>query len=146
MINNESELWQKRLNTIFKKKDQSDTDIFLSIVSMVLYNSESNEDIARLYSCTDLDTFLKVVALFESRTIEFPSKKEIREAIELSLFYYYRNVLGIKDYSKLKEMGIINEQDFSSISIGKRLSKLNKDIVKKLENMDQLFDSGENNE
>lgn len=139
MIKSESELWEKKLNDIFKKKDKTETENFLNLVSMIVYNNVNNEDISRLYSAVDLDNFLKILNLFENRTITFPSKKEIRNSIELALFYYYRNVLGITDYTKLKNLGITGNKDFSSISIGKRLSKLNKDIIDKLNNIEDML-------
>ncbi len=143
MITDEKDIWEKRLNNIFRKKEKSETEIFLSVVSMILYNNIKNEDVSRLYSCTDLDTFLKVITLFECRTITFPSKKEIRESIELALVYYYKNVMGVDSYDELKKLNIMDENSFSSISIGKRLSKLSKEIVRKLDNMQELFDREE---
>ena len=139
MINKESELWEKKLNDIFKKKEITDTDTFLNLVSMIVYNNINNEDISRLHSAVDLDNFLKVITLFENRTVTFPSKKEIKSSIELALYYYYKNVLGITDYSKLKSMGLSDPQELSPISIGKRIAKLNKEIVEKLEHIEDLI-------
>lgn len=65
-------------------------------VSMVIYNNVHNTDIAKLYSAVDLETFLLIVNLFEGRTLEFPTKKELRDSIELALFYYYKECLGIR--------------------------------------------------
>jgi hypothetical protein len=48
-------------------------------------------------------------------------------------------VLGITDYSKLKSMGLSDPQEFSPISIGKRIAKLNKEIVEKLEHIEDLI-------
>jgi len=139
MINKESEIWEKKLNDIFKVKEATETETFLNLVSMIVYNNINNEDISRLYSVVDLDTFLKVITLFENRTVTFPSKKEIKSSIELALYYYYKNVLGITDYSKLKNMGLSDPKDFSPISIGKRIAKLNKEIVEKLEHIEDLL-------
>ena len=60
------------------------------------------------------------------------TEKEIQEAIELSLFYYYKNIRGVESYKDLKEMNIVDEKDFSSRSIGKRLTKLDNELKNKI--------------
>lgn len=125
MIQNPSEVWEKRLKETFKKKDKNQTQLFLDIVSIVLFQNEKAREIGDLYSILSLDDFIKVINLFENRTIEFPSKREIKEAIEISLFYYYKHVRGVDSYKDLKEMNIVDEKEFSSRSIGRKLTKLN---------------------
>lgn len=132
------ELWDKRLEDIFKKTEQSETDVFMSIVSMIIYNNVKCTDIANLYTLMGLDNFLKIVTLFESRTIEFPSKKEIKDAVELALIYYYKKVHNFS-YEQLRELPIFKGKELSSISIGKKIVKLQKEIALKLENIDELF-------
>lgn len=132
MIQKPTEIWEKRLQNIFKRKEKSQTQLFLDIVSVVLFQNEKAREIGDLYSILSLDDFIKVINLFENRTIEFPSKKEIQEAIELSLFYYYKNIRGVESYKDLKEMNIVDEKDFSSRSIGKRLTKLDNELKNKI--------------
>lgn len=135
-------LWEQKLQDTFQRQPKKEFEKFMDVVSMVIYNNVKNDDIARLYSAVDLETFLLIINLFEGRTIEFPTKKEIKNAINLSLFYYYRECLGIKDYDVLRKMDILQGEDFSSISVGKRLVKLNKDIVEKLENISAILEEG----
>lgn len=125
MIQNPSEVWEKRLQETFKKKNKDQTQLFLDIVSIVLFQNEKAREVGDLYSILSLDDFIKVINLFENRTIEFPSKREVKEAIETSLFYYYKYVRGIDSYQELKEMNIVDEKEFSSRSIGRKLTKLN---------------------
>lgn len=125
MIQNPTEVWEKRLQETFKKKNKDQTQLFLDIVSIVLFQNEKAREVGDLYSILSLDDFIKVINLFENRTIEFPSKREVKEAIETSLFYYYKYVRGIDSYKELKEMNIIDEKEFSSRSIGRKLTKLN---------------------
>lgn len=125
MIQNPTEVWEKRLQEAFKKKNKDQTQLFLDIVSIVLFQNEKAREIGDLYSILSLEDFVRVINLFENRTIEFPSKREVKEAIETSLFYYYKYVRGIDSYQELKEMNIVDEKEFSSRSIGRKLTKLN---------------------
>jgi hypothetical protein len=132
MINKPDELWQKRLDNLFQKKSKTQTEKFLDIVSIILYMNDKCKDITDLYSTVDLETFIKIVHLFSNRTIYFPDKKEIKDSIELALIYYYKNIQGIDNYKDLKKLNIIDEKDFSSISLGKRLNKLDEQLQEKL--------------
>lgn len=132
MIETPTEIWEKRLQNIFKKKEKSQTQLFLDVVSIVLFMNKNSKELGDLFSILKLDDFIKVVSLFENRTIEFPSKKEIQEAIEISLFYYYKNIRGVESYDELKDLNIIEKKDFSSRSIGKKLTKLDKELKEKM--------------
>jgi hypothetical protein len=132
MIENPNEIWEKRLQEAFKKKDKTETQLFLDVVSIILFNNDKARELGDLYSILKLEDFIKVVSLFENRTIEFPSKREIKEAIELSLFYYYKYIRGIDSYKELKSMNIIDEKEFSSKSIGKKLTKINEKLKEKI--------------
>jgi len=132
MIENPNEIWEKRLQEAFKKKDKTETQLFLDVVSIILFNNDKARELGDLYSILKLEDFIKVVSLFENRTIEFPSKKEIKEAIELSLFYYYKYIRGIDSYKELKSMNIVDEKEFSSKSIGKKLTKINEKLKEKI--------------
>ncbi|GEM_PF-1642790 len=132
MIEKPSEVWEKRLQEAFKKKDKDQTQLFLDIVSIVLFQNEKAREIGDLYSILSLEDFVRVINLFENRTIEFPSKKEIKEAIELSLFYYYKHIRGVNSYKDLKDMNIVDEKEFSSRSIGRKLTKLNDKLQEKI--------------
>ena len=96
MIEAPTEVWEKRLQNIFKRKEKPQTQLFLDVVSIILFMNKNSKELGDLFSILKLEDFIKVINLFENRTIEFPSKKEIQEAIELSLFYYYKNIRGIE--------------------------------------------------
>jgi len=132
MIEDPNELWEKRLNSLFAKKDKTEVEKFLDIVSIIIYMDDKCKDISDLYSIVDIDNFVKIVNLFSGRTIHFPEKKDIKDSIELALLFYYKNIQKITSYKDLKGLNIIDEKDFSSISIGKRLNKLNEQIQDKL--------------
>lgn len=132
MIDKPTDVWEKKLHETFKKKDKDQTQLFLDIVSVILFSNEKAREIGDLYSVLKLDDFIKVINLFENRTIEFPSKNEIKEAIELSLFYYYKFIRGVDSYKDLKEMNIVEEKEFSSRSIGKKLANINRGLQEQI--------------
>jgi hypothetical protein len=134
MINNPSELWEEKLNNVFKKKDKTEIEMFLDIVSLILYNN-NNQIISGLYSILSLDDFIKVINLLSGETVKFPCKEEVKEAIELALIFYYKNIKGMTSYKDIKALNIIEEKDFSSISIGKKLNKLTSELQEKILNM-----------
>lgn len=135
MIQNPTEVWEKRLQEAFKKKNKDQTQLFLDIVSIVLFQNEKAREIGDLYSILSLEDFIRVINLFENRTIEFPSKREIKDAIELALFYYYKYIRDVKSYKDLKDMNIVDEKDFSSRSIGRKLTKLNSKLQEQMLNI-----------
>ena len=132
MIDKPLELWEKRLDNLFQKKSKTEIEKFLDIVSIIVYMNDECKDITDIYSSVDLDTFIKICTLFSGRTIHFPDKKEIQDSIELALLYYYKNIKGVQSYKELKNLNIIDEKDFSSISIGKRLNKLSDELQDKI--------------
>ena len=132
MIETPTEVWEKRLQNIFKRKEKPQTQLFLDVVSIILFMNKNSKELGDLFSILKLEDFIKVINLFENRTIEFPSKREVKEAIELSLFYYYKYIRGIDSYKELKSMNIIDEKEFSSKSIGKKLTKINEKLKEKI--------------
>lgn len=132
MIENADDLWQERLHRKFAKKNQTEIDKFMNIVSIILYGNNTTKDVADLFSIVDIESFIKIISLFDGRDIQFPSKKELQDAIELALFFYYKNIQGITSYKDLKLLNIVDEKDFSSISIGKKLLKLEQSMQDKI--------------
>jgi len=143
MIESPTEVWEKRLQNIFKRKEKPQTQLFLDVVSIILFMNKNSKELGDLFSILKLEDFIKVINLFENRTIEFPSKKEIQDAIELSLFYYYKNIRGIESYDELKDLNIVEQKDFSSRSIGKRLTKLDKELKQKIFEIFKEIENGQ---
>lgn len=132
LVNDPNELWEKRLNNLFQKKEKTEVEKFLDIVSIIVYSNDVCSDITDLYSILDLENFIKVVNLFSGRTIHFPEKNEIKSSIELALFYYYKKIKNVNSYSDLKDLHIVDDKDFSSVSIGKKIKKLDEKLQQKL--------------
>jgi len=129
LISEPSDVWEKRLNSLFSENKKTVEQQFLDIVSIILHQSTTNSDLSNLYACLDFNSFIKVIDLFDGRTVTFPEKEELKDAIELALYFYYKEVKGIKSYDKLKKLDIRDDKVFSAISIGRKINNLKEGIV-----------------
>lgn len=131
-----NDVWEQKLTSLFEEKPQKDIDRFLNVVGLILYSRESFTDLSALYNELSLESFSKLINLLGGRTIKFPKKEELREAIELATVFYYRECLGVKDYKKIKDLVPF---EVNSIAVGKKLMNLNStvyDLLKKELNAD----------
>lgn len=123
-----SDVFEEQLNELFLRKDDKDLNIVLQALSLILYQNSHNTDLVELYHLLDLEGFVKVVTLYEDRTVEFPSKDEIKESIILSLCFYYKEIEN-KSWAEIKD---ILPFEISSHSYASKIKNLNKFIKKKL--------------
>lgn len=112
-------LFESRLNELFKKSSKESNQV-LCLVSIVLLNSSENTDLSDTYSLLGLENFVRLVHLFDGRTVRFPSAGEIQETIILAFCYYYREIKSL-EWDEIKE---ILPWDISTVSYGSRVKKL----------------------
>jgi len=143
MIQDPLETWQIKLNNIFKYKEKSEVAVFLDIVGMIIHNSDKNTDMSSMYETLDFESFIKMIHLFDGRTVTFPTKEELKESIELALFFYYKNVAGVTSYKDLKKFNLKDGKELNSISMGRKLSKLSREIQEKLKDEFLKFEGQE---
>jgi hypothetical protein len=127
IINKPIDIWEKRLDELFSHKKENSSQQFLDVLSMIIYQSD-NKDLSNLFSILDFDSFLKVISLFDGRTVAFPTKEALKDSVEVALYFYYKEIKGIDSYDKLKSLNIRDSEDFSSRSIGRKINKLKRDI------------------
>lgn len=122
------DVFEYKIDEILEDMEETEIDIVLKIFSLIFYSTQNNTDILELYRLLDLDSFVKVVSLFDGRTVKFPPREILKNHLLLSLLYYYREVEG-KDWEKIKE-----EFPFAinSISFGIQIKNLNNFIKQKL--------------
>lgn len=101
----------------------------LSIFTLILNkDSHGNKDLLTLYeSVDDLDTFLRVLGRFSGRRVQFPTVKEVEEALTLALIYYYR-----EQGMDWKEIQAIMPVKFSPTGYAMKIKSLNSFILKSL--------------
>jgi len=125
IFNTPKEVFEEQINDIFGSSSIDNSTLLIKILNLSMYSSLKNKDVINLYNELDFDNFITVLALFEGRTLAFPTKEEIKEALITSLVYYYRE---IKNYS-WEEIKEIFPFEFSSISYSMKSKKLN-DFIK----------------
>jgi len=123
-----TDIFEEQLNDIFLRSTEEKNDIVLKALSILLHLPESNRDLIDLYSLLGLEGFVSVMTLFENRTITFPSKDEVKELILTALLYYYREIENLS-WGEIKDKIPF---EFSSISYGIKIKKMNNFMSKKL--------------
>ena len=107
-------------------KEKADEDLIFDIFNIVMQRKSS--DMAELFKALGMEGFLKVLNLFQGRTIDYATLREFEESLYVSLFYYYRKVKNMS-WKKVKEkVGF----DFSTKEYGAKLNNLDSFIVEKL--------------
>lgn len=123
-----TEVFEEQLNDIFLRSTEDTNNLVLQALSILLHLPDSNRDLVDLYSLLGLEGFVSVMTLFENRTITFPSKDEVKELILTALLYYYREIENLS-WGEIKEKIPF---EFSSISYGIKIKKMNSFVSKKL--------------
>ena len=133
-------VFEEQVNRIFTKHKSDEVELILKALSLILYSTQNNTDIVELYRTIGLDAFIKIINLFDGRTVKFPPKKVIKNYLILALSYYYKEVEG-KDWETIKQEFPF---DITSISYGIQIKNLNNFIKQKMyEILKNLHKNGE---
>ncbi len=119
--------WESQLDELFSKKSDTEIELIFQIVSLIM-NNGSSDNIQNLYSIVDLENFIRVISLFDGKTIKFPSKQSLKEIFIWALCYYYKEIKGMS----WKEIEKLIPYEISTISYGVRIKQLNKYIEKEI--------------
>ena len=133
MVNNkrDSSVFEKQLREAFKPvADSHQSDLFRAIALIFLHN-EKISDIYDAYKLLGVESFVKLIHLFDGRTIRFPTGTELKDAIILSLCFYYREIEGLT----WEEVHDRIPFKFSSLTISYKIKSLNSAIKKELTNI-----------
>ncbi len=128
MIKDTSDTMDEKVNLMMARIKLSDVDLILATLSVVIYSTETNVDIIELFNLLDLDSFIKIISLFDGRTVQFPTKKQFRNSLLLSILYYYREIKKMEWEDIKKEFPF----DISSISYGIQIKNLNSWVKDKM--------------
>lgn len=133
------DVFEEKLDRLFRRQNKSEIEIILECVSLIIYSTINNTDIVELYRLLDLADFVKVISLFDGRTVKFPTKTELRSSLLLAVLYYYREILNM-DWDEIKEEFPF---EISSISYGIQIKNLNNFIKQKMYEMFKKMDKEE---
>ena len=131
MFKKSSDVFQEQVKDIFSIKDDTETEVILKVVELVLHHGVFNDDLLNLYRRTGMDNFVSVIDIFGGRTIKLPRVSEIKEAITLALCFYYKE-LKRKNW---KEIKALLPFEISSISYGTRIKGLNSFVQEKIKEL-----------
>ena len=120
-------LWEHQLREIFSQPEVKHDPLF-QILSVVFQNTANISDVNDIYRLFGLENFTRLLHLLDGRTIKFPTSTDLKDAIILTLCYYYRKIEGL-DWAKIHE---ILPFDFPSIAVSRKISNLDEEIRSKI--------------
>jgi hypothetical protein len=127
LFNIPNNLWEHQLREIFSRPEAKQ-DPFFQILAVVFQNTANMADVSDLYRLLGLENFTRLLHLLDGRTVKFPTSTDLKDAIILTLCYYYRKVEGL-EWVKIHE---ILPFDFPSIAVSRKISNLDEIIQEKL--------------
>jgi hypothetical protein len=120
-------LWEHQLREIFSQREVKQDPLF-QILTAVFQNTANISDVGDIYRLLGLENFTRLLHLLDGRTIKFPTSTDLKDAIILTLCYYYRKVERL-DWARIHE---ILPFDFPSIAVSRKISNLDEIIQEKL--------------
>lgn len=117
-------LWEHQLREIFSQPEVKQDPLF-QILTVVFQNTANIADVSDIYRLLGLENFTRLLHLLDGRTIKFPTSTDLKDAIILTLCYYYRKIEGL-DWARIHE---ILPFDFPSIAVSRKISNLD-DIIR----------------
>jgi len=125
-------LWEEDINNAFAETMRSDSEIFMNILSIIVFN-RFNPMIGKFYKLIDdLEKFTKIIDEMSDQYFKFPNSQELKDAITLSLVYYYKVVKGFSWEEVQKQFPY--EKDIP-IHYGKTLSFITKKMKSQLDSI-----------
>jgi len=133
----EGSVLEKQIRSAFKPvADSQQSDLFRSI-ALVFYHNEKLSDIFDAYKLLGVENFVRLIHLFDGRTVRFPTSTELKDAIILSLSFYYREIEKLT----WEEVHDRIPFKFSSLTVSYKIKSLNSAIKAELK---EIFSQGMN--
>lgn len=121
-------LYEQQLRDIFKPKPEAQKDPLFQLLNIVFQSTANIKDVGDIYRLLGFENFIRFTHLVSGRTIKFPSSLDLKEAIILTLCYYYRKIQN-KEWSEIHE---ILPFEFNSIAISRRMKNLDEEFSRKI--------------
>lgn len=133
----DSKIIDNQIERLFSKQSPTEMDLILSILSIIFYKNNMNKDIVDLYNIVDINSFVKIINLFDGKSVKLPTKNNFKEELIFAILYYYKKVKGY-EWDKIKQ---IVDFPINGIKYGIKINSLS-DYIK--ESINKLFE--DNNE
>jgi hypothetical protein len=128
LFKEEGSVFEKQLREAFKPVvNNQQSDLFRAI-ALVFYHNEKLSDIYDAYKLFGVENFVRLIHLFDGRTVRFPTSMELKEAIILSLCFYYKEVEGLT----WEEVHDRIPFKFSSLQMSYKIKSLNSALRQEL--------------
>jgi hypothetical protein len=121
LFKEERSVFEKQLRDAFKPAAGSQQSDLFRAIALVFYHNEKLSDIYEVYKLLGVEDFVRLIHIFDGRTIRFPTSAELKEAVILSLCFYYREVEGLT----WEEVHDKIPFKFSSLTVSYKLKSLN---------------------
>jgi hypothetical protein len=131
MFKDKGSVFEKQLRDAFKPVTSNQQSDLYRAIALVFYHNEKLSDIFDVYKLLGVENFVRLIHLFDGRTVRFPTSAELKEAIILSLCFYYREI------EKL-EWNEIHDRlpfKFSSLTVSYKIKSLNAALKNELKNI-----------
>jgi hypothetical protein len=126
------EVFEEQLNDLFVKKEKKEKDKLLEIFSLLLSkDNQKSKDLLNLYHFLGMEDFIGVVTVLEKKSIDFPSRADLKEAMKMAVIFYYKEELNYS-WEQIKE---ILPFEFSSISYSFKIKSFNKFLIDQLKSV-----------
>lgn len=135
-------LIDRRLEELFKKSEENEYKLF-TIIALIIYSYQNKFLNSDLYMLAKLieeeesskEYFTKLVNYYDGDILKLPTKDELRYNQMLAITWYLKDFKGW-DWTQIKAFMALpkyfEEEFFSSISFGKKISSIKDEINKEL--------------
>ncbi len=131
IIDNPNTILHEDINDMFKTKKENDFDILFSTLNLILMKNERNTDMIDLFNTLEMSSFIKVLHLFDGRTVQFTEANKFTDALILAIVYYLREVENIRDWDKVQEY--FGSYKLDRLSIALKIHNLNEFTKQKIQ-------------
>lgn len=116
IFDNPNSMLEEDVNDLFKTKSRNEVDILFETINLILYKNQKNTDMVQILKVFGIETFVKLIQLFDGKTVRFMKDKEMTDALTLAIVYYFKRIKGINDWEKIQEFFGNKELDRLSLS------------------------------
>ena len=131
LLKEEGSVFDKQLRDAFKPVIENQQNDLFRAIALVFYHNEKLSDIYDAYKLLGVENFVRLVHLFDGRTVHFPTSSELKDAIILSLCFYYHEIEGL-EWSEIHDK--INFK-FSSLQMSYKIKSLSSTLRAELINI-----------
>jgi hypothetical protein len=121
LFKEEGNVFEKQLRDAFKPVFANKQSDLFKAIALVFYHNEKLSDIYDVYKLLGVENFVRIIHLFDGRTVRFPTSTELKDAIILSLCFYYKEIEGLT----WEEIHDRIPFKFSSLTVSYKIKSLN---------------------